>query len=1008
MPKRGVSKLSFCALTVGVSAVCAAAETPTWHVSVAGNDAWSGRSAQSDGKGNDGPLATIRAALEASRKQAGAARRIVLGPGQYYVEQTLALDERDAELTIEGAGAGKTVLHGGRRITGWRKDGERFWVADVPEVKDGKWDFRALVVNDRLCPRARLPESGRLQHESRFPVRWMSTAGGGWERKPTEKELTTLQYRTGDLGEWLSVRNAEVTVYHMWDETMVGLAAHDPQTRTLTFSARSGHPPGAFGVNTYVVWNVREGMKQPGQWYLDRDAGRIVYWPLPGEDMEKALAVAPRVETILDLQGKKEKPVRNVALQSLTLSTTTTPCKAGGFGASNYRGALQLAWGDGIRIADVEITNTGGHAVRDWGTRDLRIQHCRLHHLGAGGVRVGDGTGRIEHTRIHHVGLLYPSAIGLSAGGRDGAYVIRRNEIHHTPYSGMAIGGAGTVIEENLLYRCMTELHDGAAIYVSGAKANIIRRNVARDIAKVGEGYGVSSYYLDEKCRDCVVEKNVSIGVQRPSHNHMTLNCVLRDNVFICDGDMDLSFARSAGHRVTGNTFHLNGKLKIGDPDAVVEWAGNLIVQAGEAVPAISDAIPSTPITPRETPRHANAVPMPKPPALDGKLEGDEWPSGGQDLGELPDQRRARGAPLVAKLCADAAHLYVGLTVVSMFPEDRKLGRAWGSDEGVELAVEGTRADGQRVTYVLRGFADGTFESVTVAGASADEAKALAQATGYAAGVDKQVWRCEWRIPFAALRFTPADRALLPLNVTVYRSEDKQFIQWAGTLGETWDLKRGGRLVFRDPKADATPRPKPVARAAGVSRPPVVDGLAAEGEWPGDALALRETPGGLPVSGKPCAARVVTDGERLFVHISIPVSGPKAVTRGREWRRDDGAEICVRGKTADGKPVTWIVHGYAGGAWEGSAEAGAPEAAAKALADAVQFRATVGESSWQSEWSVPLKALGLSAADADIPFNLGVFRSESNEWVNWVGTQGPTWKLEQAGLLRLDPPAKGK
>jgi hypothetical protein len=24
----------------------------------------------------------------------------------------------------------------------------------------------------------------------------------------------------------------------------------------------------------------------------------------------------------------------------------------------------------------------------------------------------------------------------------------------------------------------------------------------------------------------------------------------------------------------------------------------------------------------------------------------------------------------------------------------------------------------------------------------------------------------------------------------------KQFIQWAGTLGDTWDLQRGGRLIF--------------------------------------------------------------------------------------------------------------------------------------------------------------------------------------------------------------------
>ena len=998
------SRIGLWTVVLGVWAMCATAQPLTWHVSAAGRDTWSGRHAEPTADGADGPLANLAAAVAASRQQAETPRRILLAPGRHFVQQTVALDARDSDLTIEGAGAGQTTVYGGRRITNWRRDGERFWVADVPQVKQGEWDFRALVVNDRLCPRARLPETGRLTHESSFPVRWMSTAGGGWERKPTQSEVTTLKYREGDLGPWLSVRNAEVTVYHMWDESMVGLATHDPATRTLTFANPAGHPPGAFGVKTYVVWNVKEGMTRPGQWYLDRDEGRVVYWPLPEEDMTAPVVVAPTVETILRLTRQQDKPARNVTVQSLTLSTTTTPCRAGGFGASNYRGALELEKAEQIRLLGIEITNTAGHGIREWGTRDLLIQGCQLHHLGAGGLRVGDGTGTIEGNQIHHVGMLYPSAIAMMAGGGQGTYTVRRNEIYDTPYSGMCISGVNTVIEENLLYRCMQELHDGAAIYVGGAKANILRRNVVRDIVKVGKGYGVSSYYLDEKCRDCIVEGNVSIGVSRPSHNHMTLNCKLRNNVFICDGDMDLSFARSAGYQVTGNTLHLNGKLSIGDPDAVTEWSGNLIVQSGEVTPAISDAFPVSPRAPRNTPLQAVAMPMARPPVLDGKLEGEEWPSGGTGLGELPDQRRARGAPCVAKFCADAEALYVAVTVVSMFPEDRKTGRAWGTDEGVEVAVEGKQADGRPVVYVLRGYSDGSFESLPVGGAATPEAEAMKEAVGYAAAVEKSVWRCEWRIPFAALGITPAAGAALPMNVTAYRSEDAQFIQWAGSLGETWDLTRGGRLALRNAQANAAPRPKPVALAPRAAGPPVLDGRAEPGEWSGDPLSLRETPDGAPLSGKPCAAHLATDGENLFVQVSVPVADKASITGGAEWRRDDGMEICIRGKTADGAAVTWVLHGFANGTCEGSDEAGAPPAAAQALAAVAQFQATTDENAWQCEWRVPLQALGIAPGATEVPFNLGVFRSKPGEWINWVGTQGPTWKLEQAGLLKLATP----
>ena len=81
------------------------------------------------------------------------------------------------------------------------------------------------------------------------------------------------------------MKNAEVRVYHMWDESLVGVARNDTQRHALIFSTPAISPAGAFGVKKYVIFNTREGMTRPGQWYLDRTGGRVVYWPLPGEDM---------------------------------------------------------------------------------------------------------------------------------------------------------------------------------------------------------------------------------------------------------------------------------------------------------------------------------------------------------------------------------------------------------------------------------------------------------------------------------------------------------------------------------------------------------------------------------------------------------------------------------------------------------------------------------------------------------------------------------------------------
>ena len=261
----------------------------------------------------DGTFATIQEACEAARKDgADRPRKVVIAAGEYFLDKPLLLTEKDSGLTIEAAPGAKVVLYGGRKVTDWKKDGDKFYAAELPGVKDRTWDFRALIVNGRYCPRARLPETGTFTHESVFDVPWMTTTGGGWKRKPTEQELTTMKYRPEDISGWLDVNNAEVMVYHMWDESLVGLAKVDAESHTLTFRNPAGHPAGAFGVKKYVVWNVRQGMTRPGQWYLDRTAGKVVYWPLPGEDMSKATVFAPALESIIRITGSRDKPAKDI------------------------------------------------------------------------------------------------------------------------------------------------------------------------------------------------------------------------------------------------------------------------------------------------------------------------------------------------------------------------------------------------------------------------------------------------------------------------------------------------------------------------------------------------------------------------------------------------------------------------------------------------------------------------------------------------------------------------
>ncbi len=213
-------------------------DTATIYVSPNGSDNNSGT--------KNKPFKTIMKACEAARNVISEKpKKIILGGGSYY-EAHIVLGPEDSGLTIEAAPGEIPVLYGGRPVTNWEKDGD-FYAAKLEGVKEGKWDFRALIVDDEMRFRARLPETGAFTHLSEFNVRWMSTTGDGWQRKPTEKELTTMKYKKGDLGTWLDINNAELTIFHAWDESVVGLKNIDDNTQTVTFSIPSGHPPGAFG-----------------------------------------------------------------------------------------------------------------------------------------------------------------------------------------------------------------------------------------------------------------------------------------------------------------------------------------------------------------------------------------------------------------------------------------------------------------------------------------------------------------------------------------------------------------------------------------------------------------------------------------------------------------------------------------------------------------------------------------------------------------------------------------
>ena len=183
------------------------------------------------------------------------------------------------------------------------------------------------------------------------------------------------------------------------------------------------------------------------------------------------------------------------------------------------------------------------------------------------------------------------------------------------------------------------------------------------------------------------------------------------------------------------------------------------------------------------------AVRRTSPPVIDGKVDDWDWGKGApiQTLtrtnGDLPSgDFTARGLAT-----HDNQALYLALDI--SLPK----GQEFNPQDGVEWSLRG--ADEKQVTpiYVLSCKADGSFDSLTAMGASADQAAKLKAGTGYAAAKSGKGWVCEWRVPWTALGVsatTPPKKWLMNIGVCSAGT----WLVWVPTGGRICIVEDGGEL----------------------------------------------------------------------------------------------------------------------------------------------------------------------------------------------------------------------
>ncbi|MHB8897374.1 MAG: right-handed parallel beta-helix repeat-containing protein [Thermoguttaceae bacterium] len=556
-----------------IAAFCTPLSAREFYVSPRGSDSGAGTAAA--------PFATLERARDAIRQLKGQGPlsepvTVLLTDGLHLRQQPLVLSPEDSgteacPVTYTAAPGAKAILSGGRRITGWKQQPNGTWTVEIPEAQKGKWHFRQLYVNEKLCTRARTPNEGFFRVAG-FPEGTPKTVN-------YHTDCQSFEYAPGDLDpNWANLDDVEVIVYHFWTDSHLPIRSIDTGKRVVTFKHKAGKvftddftTDGA----RYIVENVREGLDQPGEWYLDRKTGVVTYRPRPGEDMATAEVIAPVAPALVRLEGRpaERQPVEHIHFANLSLMYTHFELPPGNSndpqGSASVPAAVVLAGARDCSFERCAIRNLGTSAIEvSAGSSGNRFLQNEISFVAACGFRV-DGASAggspllrtrgntISDNAIHHYGDVYPSAVGILLMNTS-ENLVEHNDIHHGWYTGVSIGWSwgyqrsaafGNRVEQNHIHTIgQGLLSDMGAVYTLGVSpGTTIRNNLIHQVE--ANQYGGWGIYNDEGSTHILIENNVVYNTKFAGYNiHYAKELTVRNNIFALGRLEQLSRGRVEPH----------------------------------------------------------------------------------------------------------------------------------------------------------------------------------------------------------------------------------------------------------------------------------------------------------------------------------------------------------------------------------------------------------------------------------------------------------------------------
>ena len=488
----------------------------------------------------------VRHARELRRLGQATDVTIHLAAGTYFLYEPLRLRPEDSGLTIAGNNA---VISGGLKITNWKKQG-KLMVADVPDFNGRPIDFRQLWINGSKAVRARSVPVGFTDGNDPFEqmprIRTYDKKNHVlWVPKTAVSKIVNAPYVEMVLHEMWCTSNLRIKDLSVHGDS-VAVTFHNPEAKIQfehpwpsPMTPNTGHP------SPFYLTNAKELLDEPGEWYHDIRTHKLYYMPRQGETVREA--IVPVMETLVDVIGSAERPVRNITMKGVTFSHTTwmrpsekghVPLQAGMYLTEAYKLRPQIDRPNNHKLDNQGWLGRANAAVELRYAEDVNFDGCRFEHLGGSGLDYvlachrgtttqctftdiamngyvcgsfsPEGlethlpyaptdfrevcTGQtVSNCDFHDVTNEDWGCVAIAAGYVNGI-TIDHNTIHDVSYTGISLGWGwnrdlvcmkDNKVHANLIYNYAQHMYDCAGIYTLGNQpGTVISENVVRDIAR--------------------------------------------------------------------------------------------------------------------------------------------------------------------------------------------------------------------------------------------------------------------------------------------------------------------------------------------------------------------------------------------------------------------------------------------------------------------------------------------------------------------------------------------